>query len=114
MATVKYGDFSFECSKAIMGSDYIHLLDEAGNMIVAFDGVTNHSAFSIVNGSWATATPEHNCHVAVIRDDGTVGKGGHRCSDIATKLTDLKDVVVCNSMPETFVDGRWYLVRAEV
>ena len=114
MATVKYGDLSFWCETAIKGEDYVHLLDSEGNMIVAFDGVQYLSDFTITNGSWTEPTPEHECYVAVMKDDGTIGKGGHKCSDLATKLTDLKDVVVCDSMPEIFTDGRWYLVRAEV
>lgn len=114
MATVKCHNFTFECTTAIKGADYIHLLDSEGVMVAAFDGVTDFSIFSIENGTWQSPTAEHDCYVAVIRDDGTIGKGSHRCSDIKSKLTDMSDVVVCDSMPDSFVEGQWYLVKAEV
>lgn len=113
MATVMYRSLSFECATAIKGSNYVHLLDSSGKMIVAFDGVSNFNDFSIQNGSWKTPTPTDDCYLAVVKDDGTVGKGGHRCSDIPTALEDLGNVVVCASEPTTLVEGKWYLVRAE-
>lgn len=104
MATVKYGDLSFWCDKAIKGENYLHLLDEAGEMKVAFDGIDDFSAFSITGGSWTEPTPEHECYVAVMKDDGTIGKGGHRCCDILT-------AEVCQSTPTNLVEGKWYLIK---
>ena len=104
MATVKYYDLSFECATAIKGDDYIHLLDEEGTMIVAFDGVSDLSAFTISNGTWKNATPAHECYVAVMKDDGTIGKGGHRCCDLIS-------AEVCASAPTTLVEGKWYLIK---
>lgn len=104
MATVKYGDLSFWCETAIKGEDYVHLLDSEGNMIVAFDGVQYLSDFTITNGSWTEPTPEHECYVAVMKDDGTIGKGGHRCCDILT-------AEVCQSTPTSLVEGKWYLIK---
>lgn len=85
MAVVKYLDNSIECAKALKGDDYVHLLDSNGNMIAAFDGISDFSGFSISGGSWATPTADHYCYLAVMKDDGTIGKGGHKCSDVLPK-----------------------------
>ena len=85
MATLKYMGESFECTTAIKGADYIHLLDENGVMVAAFDKISDFSGFSLVNGSYTSPTEDHDCYLAVLRDDGTFGKGGHRCCDVATK-----------------------------
>ena len=80
MATVTYLGENYECAVAIKGDDYIHLLDENGVMVAAFDGVTNFSNFMISGANWTTPKKDENCFVAVVRDDGTIGKGGHQCS----------------------------------
>ncbi len=85
MAVVTHFDKEYSCTTAIKGGDYVHLLNEDGEMIVAFDGVTDFSSFSITSGSWTTPTPENECYVAVVKDDGTMGKGGHKSSDILPK-----------------------------
>lgn len=105
MATVKYGDLSFECATAIKGDNYIHLLDEAGAMIVAFDGVGNISEFTITGGTWKNATPAHECFVTVMRDDGTIAKGGHRCCDL------IAAEVCPNGAPDVLEEGKWYLIK---
>lgn len=84
MATVTYLDESYSCATALKGSDYVHLLDSNGEMIAAFDGVKDFSGFSITEGDWTSPTDDHNCYVAVVKDDGSMGKGGHKCSDILT------------------------------
>ena len=114
MATVTYRDLSFECATALMGDTYVHLLDENGDMIVAFDGVTEFSLFGITGGEWSVPTPENDCYLAVLKDDGTIGKGGHKCCDIPTKLEKLGNVVVCETEPTELQEGMWYLIRAEV
>lgn len=95
MATVMYRDISFECARAIKGENYIHLLDEDGTMIAAFDGVSEFSSFSISGGDWVPPTPDGECFLAVLRDDGTIGKGSHKCCDLpSTEETwtfELKD-----------------------
>lgn len=85
MAVVTHFDKEYSCTTAIKGGDYVHLLNEDGKMIVAFDGVTDFSSFSITGGSWKTPTPENECCLAVVKDDGTIGKGGHKCSEVLTK-----------------------------
>lgn len=114
MATVKYMGVEYPCSKAVKGDDYVHLVNANGKLIVAFDGVSDFSGFTITGGNWIIPTPEDECYLAVVKDDGTVGKGGHRCSDIPTALEELGNVEVCTSKPTTLVEGRWYFVRAEV
>ena len=90
MATITYLGKSYDCATALKGSDYIHLLDSDGTMIAAFDGITNFSGFTIKNGSWTTPTPEEDCYVAVVKDDGAMGKGNHICSDIRTGIVSVK------------------------
>ena len=84
MATVTYLGESYECSVALKGANYIHLLDVNGRMIAAFDGVSNFSGFSISGGNWTVPAPDDNCYLAVIREDGTIGKGSHKCSDVGS------------------------------
>ena len=92
MAIVKHFDKEYSCTTAIKGNDYVHLLNENGKMIVAFDGVSDFSSFSITGGSWATPTPENNCRIAVVKDDGTIGKGGHRCCDLEKTFYSVTDI----------------------
>lgn len=88
MAVVTFLNNSIECATALKGSDYIHLLDADGVMIAAIDGITDFTGFAISDGEWTTPTAEHNCYLAVIRDDGTIGKGGHRCCDVVSTQGD--------------------------
>lgn len=86
MPTLKYLDRSFSCATAIKGNDYIHLLDDKGILIAAFDDISDFSGFTLEDGSYVSPTADHNCKIAVIRDDGTIGAGGHTCADIGTAL----------------------------
>lgn len=88
MATVTFLGESYECATALKGADYIHLLDANGDMTAAFDGVTDFSLFGISGGSFTTPTAESDCYLAVVKDDGTTGKGGHKCCDLVTKNGD--------------------------
>lgn len=85
MATLTFNGTRYECEVAIKGPDYVHLLDANGALILAFDGVVNFNAFSLQDASWTIAEVEDNCRVAVMREDGTIGAGSHRCRDIGTK-----------------------------
>ncbi len=82
MAIVTYAGIAYPCATALKGSDYVHLLNADGKLTVAFDGVTNFNGFSITGGSWKTPANDHDCYVAVVREDGAVGKGGHKCSSL--------------------------------
>ena len=88
MATVTYNNESFTCTTALKGTDYIHLLDSSGAMIVAFDGITDFTGFTISGGSWTTPTSADSCCFAVIEDDGTIGKSSHKHSDYLTGIAN--------------------------
>ena len=92
MPTLKYLDEVFDCATAIKGDDYIHLLDDNGIMVAAFDAITDFSAFALENGSYVSPTADHSCKVAVIRDDGTIGVGGHTCEDIGNAVPKTRKV----------------------
>ena len=82
MPTLKYLGDSFECSIAIKGADYIHLLDENGFMVASFEKISDFDAFTLEGGSYTSPTADNDCLLAVVRDDGTLGKGDHTCADI--------------------------------
>lgn len=82
MAVVTYNGTDYRCAKALKGPDYIHLIDDSGLMVASFDKVINFSAFTISEGTWTTPTSDDDCYVAVVREDGTIGMGSHKCSDI--------------------------------
>lgn len=94
MPTLKYLGGTFECAVAIKGNDYIHLLDESGIMVAAFDNIKDFSQFTLTNGGYTSPTADHDCYLAVIRDDGTIAKGGHKCSDVLPKgyVSDSVDI----------------------
>lgn len=81
MPTVTYYNETFPCTTALKGADYIHLLDDAGNMIAAFDGVVDFSGFFISDGDWTSPTAADFCSVAVIEDDGTLGESSFAPKD---------------------------------
>lgn len=88
MATVTYLGESYECTTALKGADYIHLLDGDGVMIAAFDGVMDFDSFTIANGKWTEPASASDCHLAVMREDGTVCKSDHKFCDLLTKDGD--------------------------
>ena len=81
MPNVTYGGTTYPCAKALKGADYIHLLDSNGTLISAFDGITDVSGLSI-DTDWTIPTPNNDCYLAVIGDDGIIRKGSHKCCDI--------------------------------
>ena len=89
MPTLEYLGESYTCATAIKGDNYIRLLDEKGCMIASFEEISDFSGFKITNGGYTSPTMDHHCYLAVIRDDGTIGKGGHKCSDIPTTIDDI-------------------------
>lgn len=97
MPTLKYQGVSYDCATAIKGPDYIHLLDKNGVMVAAFDNITNFSSFTLENGSYTSPTADNNCYLAVIRDDGTFGKGDHKCSDIPQTAADVGAIPYVNA-----------------
>lgn len=85
MPTLVYKEKSFDCATAIKGNDYIRLLDTNDCLVASFDGISDFSAFTLSGGEYTEPTPAHDCYLAVIRDDGTFARGGHRCSDIVPR-----------------------------
>lgn len=80
--TVTYCNMTFNCSKAVRGSDYIHLLDANNSVIAAFEGVSNFNMFSISGGSWTTAASNDASFIAVVGEDGVIRKASKKVSDI--------------------------------
>lgn len=105
MATVTFLGETYECTTALKGADYIHLLDANGDMTAAFDGVTDFGLFSITGGSWKEPTSAGDCYLAVVQDDGTIGKGGHKCCDLLTKNGDQ---VINGTLTVTKIIGAVY------
>lgn len=89
MISVTYNGQSYECTTALKGTDYIHLLDASGNMITAFDGVTDFTGFSITGGSWTTPKDVSQCYLAVIGDDGVIRKGRHKDFETAPRISNI-------------------------
>lgn len=54
MPTVTYAGSSFECVKAIKGSNYIELRDANNCRVCRFDGVIDFDGFVITDGDWSS------------------------------------------------------------
>lgn len=76
MPTVIFNGVAIQCAVALKGSDFIHLLDDAGVSVASFDGVIDFTAFTIQDGSWTSATPDNECPIAVIRPGGAIRSCG--------------------------------------
>ena len=100
MPTLTYLGDEYSCATAIKGADYIHLLNEAGVMIAAFDEIKDFSGFKLTNGSYTSPVADHDCYLVVLRDDGTIGRGGHKCSDIPQTAADVGAVKVYTGLSE--------------
>ena len=84
MPSVTFLDTTYNCSCAVRGDTFIHLLD-ADNVIVAtFDGIVDFDAFSITDGDWTYAADPDSCPVAVVLEDGTIAAGGHLCKELVS------------------------------
>jgi len=110
MITVTFGGEEFHCAVAYKGADYIHLVDESGALSATFSGITDFSGFTISGGTWSALTDDDDCFIAVVKDDGTLSKGGSTCNDISTALTtaDAAKSVADAAMPirgGTFTDA---------
>lgn len=89
MATVTYNNERFTCTTALKGTDYIHLLDASGDMIVAFDSVADFSGFSITGGSWTSPKSVNNCNITVWGEDGVIRSSTIKPSDIPSSPADI-------------------------
>lgn len=107
MPTVTFCEKTYDCATALKGTSFIHLLDDSGTLIAAFDGITDFTGFTITDGSWTTPISDSSCYVAIVREDGTIAKGSHRCGDIINRLqftnkTVAASAFVANSTYEDF------------
>ena len=66
MITVTYNNIRYECTVAIRGATYIHLLDNAGYAIKIFSDVTDFSAFTIEGGTWTVPSVAYDCYVETL------------------------------------------------
>ena len=89
MATVTYNNESFTCTTALKGTDYIHLLDASGDMIVAFDSVADFSGFSITDGDWTSPKRVNDCNLTVFGEDGVIRSSTIKASDIPSSPEDI-------------------------
>lgn len=112
MPTLMYLGNTYDCTTAIKGEDYIHLLDENNVMVAAFDEITDFSEFTLQNGAYTSPTEDHNCYVAVVRDDGTIAKGGHTCADIGTAFQGVNELTpkVTNLETQVAKAASWELI----
>lgn len=107
MATVIHNGTQYTCALAIKGDDYIHLLDDNNRMIVAFDGVSDFTCFSISGGTWSTPEDLDDCYLVVMRDDGTLVKSHLRACDVSTapKLQDVHVYPITTDFTVTATEG---------
>lgn len=89
MPTVTYNNESFTCTTALKGTDYIHLLDASGDMIVAFDSVADFSGFSITDGVWTSPKSVNDCNITVLGEDGVIRPSTIKVSDIPSSPADI-------------------------
>ena len=106
MVLVTYGQTTYECSQAIKGPDYVHLMNEDNELIVAFDGITDFSDFSIY-GEWSNPTAVDNCRLAAVGDDRVIRPGSRRGSEIPVIQVSTVDLVPESSPLPT---GTFYFV----
>lgn len=111
--TVTVCGVSYSCATALKGSDYVRLLDSAGDCVAAFDGITDFNAFAISGGSWTTPKSSAACNLAVVHEDGSVSGCGKPMSQFLTANTPFAGVMVLSngvqygtSLPSTGVAGQ--------
>ena len=57
MITIIVYDESYECSKAVKGTDFVILYDESGNTIASFYGINSFDGYDINGGEWSLPEP---------------------------------------------------------
>ena len=103
MITVTFLGETYSCEVALKGADFIHLLDENGCMVAAFDGISDFSGFAISGGSWTSPTDADSCCIATIGEDGVPRKSGK-------KLCDMAGAKVVDVLPTTLEPNTIYFV----
>lgn len=115
MATVKYGDLIYECSKVIKGSDYVHLLDSDGSLIVSIDGITSFSGITFTGG-YSIPAAAGNCDIAVVMTNGTMGNSGVKACDVFTNYRAIElasGTHYGTSLPSSGTEGQLFFKLVE-
>lgn len=76
MPTVTYAGNTYTCTKALKGSNFIKLFNDAGVIVASFEGISNFNSFSISGGSWVSPKASTECPVALVQEDGSTGACG--------------------------------------
>ena len=66
MVIIQHNGIKYECTLAIRGSDYVHLLDKGCCMLAQFNGVTDFSAFTFEMGRWTVANDAYEYYVKTL------------------------------------------------
>ena len=91
MNIIVFGENSYECARAVKGVDYIKLYDENNNIIVAFYGISDFSAFTLQEGEW-----EQGVSTETVAADASVD------GEVNIVLTLLKPTSVETGLTVTF------------
>lgn len=83
MLIVTFKDEQYECAKAVKGDNYIHLLDEAGCITTAFEGIVDFSCFSISGGDWTVPSEDLECYLAIVDVDGRIKRSKYKCGEVS-------------------------------
>lgn len=82
MITVSYCGTTITCTTAMKGDTFIHLLDDNNTPIAIFEGITDFSVFTISGGTWTASDSIDDCHLVVMRRDGTLAKCAKKLCDV--------------------------------
>ena len=82
MPKVTHCGATYECAVAIKGSNFVRLVDANDKVLAYFGGVSDFSVFTISDGDWTDEEAPDNCYVAIMHEDGTIGKSTVKLCDI--------------------------------
>lgn len=105
---VLFGSIYYECTTALKGDNYVHLFDENGAMVAAFEGVSDFSAFSLGGGEWTNPGPIDDCYVAVIGEHGSIRKSPRKFSSIDAPPATIGDTEPTQTFPGATKVGELY------
>lgn len=57
MAKLQIGDEIIECEKVVKGSNYIHIYNNNDYSSFTFDGISDFSAYKLLEGEWSNPEP---------------------------------------------------------
>lgn len=79
MIQVRYKGMLYECSTAIKGTRYVHLLDAGGYMVAQFNNITDFTDFTISGGTWSIPTDAYDYYVGLMGDKCITRIGSSMC-----------------------------------